>query len=564
MAQQERDKMLTLMLAALLAFPQGANEGVIEVTVRDLETRQGIQAVRVTLTLVPTQSNQPRSLTLSSVTDDKGIAEFKNLVYGVYNVRAEREGYGAGQLDNPTTPSVFIRDDAPRLKTELNLIRSMTLSGRILTPDGAPFVDAHVAALSVGYKDGQRALSRVTPRLSSFLRYGGYAEAYTNERGEYRIAGLPPGDYYVRVDNGGFNKRSDDRDAMVSYYPGVLRTPEAVSITLRDRDESGRDVRIPRTPLFKISGTLVGLLPDRPLPNRSFFLGSAAPDNIDEPERLAIPNVETGAPGEARFEIRGVVPGIYHLYAETGANPFRLVRRTLVQIVDRDLIGLRIGFGPLPEVKGKILIEGDASAIPWSSMNVAVTPKELLPLLLGGSGVASNAGRLGSNSQAPHEFTLAGLIEDVRYAPVLFGLPPDAYVADIRQGGSSVFNNGDAIRSNDGPIEIAVGLRGGVLQGVVRDASGQAVAQAGVVLVPSAPRRQTTQLYKEVPTNASGQFTFRGVAPGEYKVFAWPAIPRGRAYTNEEFISRYEFRGANVTVRAGATATVQVPVTPLQ
>jgi protocatechuate 3,4-dioxygenase beta subunit len=575
MAQQERDKMLTLMLAALLALPQGANEGVIAVTVRDPETRQGIPAVRVTVTLNPTQVGQPRSLVVSSNTDDKGFAEFKNLLFGVYTVSAEREGYaqmaGLGQ-------NLYVRDDAPRAATELNLVRAMTLTGRVLGPDGTPMSNVHVSSLALRYNEGRRVLSHVSPRPLSAAgsRAAAYTETYTDERGEYRIEGLPPAEYYLRVGNAGQRTAPNKVDARITYYPGVVRLSEATPVVLRDQDISGIDIRIPQSPEFKVSGTLVGVplmrFPDgREGPTSgTFFLASADPGNIDEPQPLYDRTVATAVPGESRFEIRGVVPGPYYLYAlvtvyeAVGQSNF--LNRIVVQVQDQDVTGLRMVLGPLHTVKGRILVDGDASSISWSGLGVGSSPRELLPAQLSGVAGLLLRGRLGGDGQAANEFTLGGLVEDVRYAPTINGLPPDAYIADIRQGGSSVFNNGGSLRANgaEGPIEITVGLRGGVVQGVVRNASGQGVAPASVALVPSAPRRQTMQLYKEVLTDASGQFNFRGVAPGDYKVFAWPASPRGQGYKNEEFLSRYEFRGAPVTVSAGASATVQVTVTPLQ
>jgi hypothetical protein len=375
------------------------------------------------------------------------------------------------------------------------------------------------------------------------------------------MVGLPPGEYYLRVQSGQNLAQDEGHDAQMFYYPGVVRTAEAIPIELRDRDATGIDIRTPRTPAFKVSGTLVDpmrILDSRERPaNNTFYLVSAEPDNLDEPEALYVPNVGTETPGESSFEIRGVFPGAYYLYAMTGQP--RLVTRTIVQVQDHDVKGLRMVFSPRSDVKGRIRVDGNISTKGWD-MAIAVSPDELIPLLIGNSGGPSEAGRI-----APNEFTLRGLIDDVRYTPVLSGLPSDAYVADVLQGGISIFNNGSGIRSNavDGPIEIVVSLQGGIIEGIVRNASGVGVALAGAVLIPSSPRRGTMQLYKEVRTDASGQFRFRGVAPGEYKVFAWSVMPRGRAYMNEGFLAPYESRGVSVRVTAGATYTVDASVTPI-
>ena len=59
-----------------------------------------------------------------------------------------------------------------------------------------------------------------------------------------------------------------------------------------------------------------------------------------------------------------------------------------------------------------------------------------------------------------------------------------------------------------------------------------------------------------------GEFTFRDVAPGNYKVIAWKRPPLGDPSKNAEFVTRYESRGASVSVRPGETTSVQVQLIP--
>jgi hypothetical protein len=56
---------------------------------------------------------------------------------------------------------------------------------------------------------------------------------------------------------------------------------------------------------------------------------------------------------------------------------------------------------------------------------------------------------------------------------------------------------------------------------------------------------------------------FSGVAPGEYKVFAWVTAPPATAEEAASFIEKYEARGRTVSVSFGAlVGDVQVEVTP--
>src|SRR5262245_25603574 len=101
-----------------------------------------------------------------------------------------------------------------------------------------------------------------------------------------------------------------------------------------------------------------------------------------------------------------------------------------------------------------------------------------------------------------------------------------------------------------------------MVQGIVQNAEGKALGEATVVLVPPASRRQNRALYKTATTDASGRFTIRGVAPGSYKIFAWPNVPNG-AYFNGRFLAKYEDRGRTLNIDPLSTVTAEITAIPL-
>ena len=64
--------------------------------------------------------------------------------------------------------------------------------------------------------------------------------------------------------------------------------------------------------------------------------------------------------------------------------------------------------------------------------------------------------------------------------------------------------------------------------------------------------------YKTTTAGADGKYTFRGVRPGEYKVFAGPpgGLPPGGL--TPELLSKIEPKGVSITVKATASAKVDV------
>lgn len=79
-----------------------------------------------------------------------------------------------------------------------------------------------------------------------------------------------------------------------------------------------------------------------------------------------------------------------------------------------------------------------------------------------------------------------------------------------------------------------------------------------VVLVPQEPERRTlSYFYKTATADAAGLFTFKGLAPGHYRVYAWKQIESG-AYMDPEFMSQYKDAGESVVIKEGATADVKL------
>src|SRR4026208_512877 len=140
----------------------------------------------------------------------------------------------------------------------------------------------------------------------------------------------------------------------------------------------------------------------------------------------------------------------------------------------------------------------------------------------------------------------------------LGNIPSDLYISGMRQGGLDIRNEGTIdVRTSMLPLEIRLSSGAGSIRGVV-DALGSSVASnAEVVLVPQFSRRQNVMFYDRTRIDDKGQFTFQGIAPGEYKVFAFEQLP-DTAERNPAFIARYETLGQTVIVNASTTAEIRI------
>ena len=93
------------------------------------------------------------------------------------------------------------------------------------------------------------------------------------------------------------------------------------------------------------------------------------------------------------------------------------------------------------------------------------------------------------------------------------------------------------------------------------DLPGKPMANATVVLVPPLARRQNRALYRMATSDANGHFSFRGVAPEDYQLFAWQNIAPS-AYLNARFLSKYEDRATPVKLGPSSTITATITGIP--
>jgi hypothetical protein len=147
----------------------------------------------------------------------------------------------------------------------------------------------------------------------------------------------------------------------------------------------------------------------------------------------------------------------------------------------------------------------------------------------------------------------------------LTGFPPDSYIADLRQGSRTLNSDGIVISDPaEGTVEVTVDPRGGTVEGTVLKPTGEPQERAVVALVPAPSMRGNPMRYGRVLGDASGKFSIRGLAPGEYKAFAWNGIPGTVAEQNAEFLAPIESKGISVTILAGASQTLKLTALPNQ
>jgi hypothetical protein len=132
-----------------------------------------------------------------------------------------------------------------------------------------------------------------------------------------------------------------------------------------------------------------------------------------------------------------------------------------------------------------------------------------------------------------------------------------SYIKSARFGAVDALNPPFRI---DGPgqFDIVIGINSGSLEAVALDEKQNPFPDATVVLVPDPPRRERFDLYA-AGADASGRVRLSGLAPGDYKVFAWDDV-QADAWQDPDFIRRYEDRGKPVHISEGSNELIQLNV----
>lgn len=531
--------MNTILLAALLLQ---AGTGAIQGLLIDARTSMPVAAAQITLARLPVLDNAPDIPTLAAPppnlkvsSDAAGEFTFKNLQPGMYRIEPEVEGYF---LESRTASLVSVA--AGRTATlSLRLVQGSVIAGRVVDSNGEPMSSVNVHASIIFYQFGAPVL-------------GGVASQTTDDRGEYRLFWVPPGEYYVAVTPKQPGRNAKGPQNLKTFYPDVVAASSAAPVNVHAGEEmTGIDIHVRAGPLAKISGQVTTAVTPGPPPaaeegifaiiartqSRSVnFLLLPRDDNILDRDRseLARPIGLNGSSGA--FEIPNVPEGMYDLYALTNEpNDSIAFGRTSIDVRGQDLNDVRIAIRPGVDVKGTVTVDGKAPG--RSNMRVVLQPDG--PLL-----------RLGFRPQpqqvaADGSFTLRRVPEG-HYRLSVLSPASDTYVEAVRSSDLNVYDSGVDIDSSPRPLQVMMRSGAGGLDG--NTAPGAAIA-----LIP-ATRLENPFLYYQTIADQSGRFGMRNLTPGEYMLFAWKDVPPGAIY-NPAFVMKYESQGKSVTVAAGASAT---------
>ena len=499
-----------------------------------------------------------------TTTDSSGRFSLADVPPGQYWVIAKRDGFfevSTGVRPPSDMASVPVNVGAQSMSDiTISMVPGALISGRVRDAAGRPQSNVNVQVFTISYQTNQPILQPVAAKT-------------TDDRGEYRLFWLKPGEYFVAATprQGAGGATTTPQEVYVkSFYPNAADITKAIPLSVKIGDElSGIDIEIQAVPPLKVSGQVISTLPAREPNGRGAVAAPAATLMLlrrdtsipDDPTARVVGTVGlSGSTG--KFEVSGLLPGSYDLYARImdprgsagpGGGGVFAWGRTPLDISNRDVEGLTIGVHASVDVNGVATTDGGPLPSTFASVRVVLQPAGSTAKIPQYLGVANKV----QTPKADGSFTVPAVAEG-NYRVHVLGLPPNAYVADIRQNTTSVYDSGILIGDKTPePLEILLSTNGGTVQGTVYTSDKKVVPFATVALVPSLEHRQNTELFKTVTSDALGQFVISGIRPNDYKLLAWDNISSG-ASQNASFVAKYEAQGSTVKVAAGSRITAEV------
>ena len=492
----------------------------------------------------PQMSPAQRPNILNKETDDQGRFSFSGLEPARYQLSAERQGYlrqsyGARKYSGGGTP-LRLGQDQHIKDVVLKLSPQAVLTGKVVDEDGDPVANVQVRAMKMLYRSGRKQWQEV-------------GSGQTSDIGEYRIPSLDPGRYLVgtrpRNPNNMMNAPSNqplpdapELSYTSTYYPSTTDSANAVPIDVGPGGEiRGIDVRLIKAQVFRIRGRVLNGAASAGGPGRGgLMVGLMLKDGGRLPN-----NMSPARPPENLFEIRGVAPGSYILFTQ-GGGPNQPLGLMPVEVGRRHLENVVLNVPAGADLQGSFKIEGATAELAAPNLSINLRPAIQM-------GAAPRA-----KAAADLAFTLKN-VTPMHYSVNVSGLPDGCYVKSIRYAGQEVPEDGADFLSN-APVEITLSATAAEVSTTVVDSEGKPVTNAIVALLPKDGPASSIQSRN---TDENGGVSFRGLKPGEYRLYAWEDLEPG-AQQDPDVQKKYESRATTVKLEPSAKQAVQVKAIPVE
>lgn len=308
---------------------------------------RGVSGVHVVL--MPAESVPERRIVARAKTDAEGFYRMTGVAPGRYRLMPAAPAHIVAE-GAPSNPGLLVMLSAGESfeDAHFTLERGGVITGRVADADGRPVVGEGVRIEPVG-----------ETRELGFSPVSG-SQNLTDDRGVYRLYGLPPGRYRVSVgrDTGGmfFGTAGPRGYYQRTFHPDTTDAARATVVEVKEGDEATDvDITLGRlSKTFRASGRVTNAATGEPA--AGVMVSSGPMDRRENRVNATGMRSETNARGEFKFE--GLMPGRYGAFVlnERATDAYSDV--TVFEVTDSDVSGIEVKTRRGSSLSGTISIEG--------------------------------------------------------------------------------------------------------------------------------------------------------------------------------------------------------------
>jgi ribosomal protein S6E (S10) len=513
------------------------------------DTGQPIRRALVRVTSGEVRENR------STVTDANGVYEFRDLPAASYTLNASKGtfvslGYGQTRPFETGRP-LRVGENQVVERVDFRLPRGGVIAGRVVDELGEPVPDVQVMTMRNQFVQGRR-------QPAPWGR-----PSMTNDIGEFRLFGLPPGEYYLSAtarDLSAMMATSEDRTGYApTYYPGTPNAAEAqlVSVSVGET-AGGLTVQLVQTRTSRITGVALDA-EGKPMTSGAVMVMQTFRGGD------MMMSFMGGGGGQIKpdgsFTVSGVTPGQYQLRATGfgGPGPLGGIGFSVATVTvtgGEDITGVVLAPEHPATARGRIIVNP-----PDTSGRLQLTSIRLMASPADGTMAFPGAGVMaGMQPSVREDSTFELQVSPGQMNLRMMPTTPGWSVKAVRHGGTDVTDSGIEFASGAVVDDIELEITNVIqeVSGKVTDARGQEVRDYAVLIFPQDRSRWELIRYNALARpNQDGRYSVRTLPPGTYVAAATDYIdPSERS--NPELMERLRVGGITFEIREGETKVVDL------
>jgi len=495
-----------MRLALLVCLCAPADAGILHGIVLEQATSRPLARTEVRLLRVG--STTGATPVARAMTNLAGQYWFPSIPNGVYLLSSSRAGFQTAVYGQkrPTGPGMpILVEGESNLFAEIKMFRLGGITGKVVDENFVGLPNVNVVAY----------LASLPLRIA--------AQSKSDDRGVYRIGGLPNGEYWVRSDS---TQLEDGAGMLPTFAPGTTRTSDArmLEVTL---DTDVPEVNFQPRPgrLFKISGLASGC------PKGAHYIRVTLSSDTGRKE--------TNASCEGAYSFNLLAPGRYELLAEPVGVPVT-VASWVEQELDQET-GIGLHMVELPTAYFNIrLADTIGRETDDASQRIELRRRDAAGI---------------TETRKPARFLVPGNwqvfvrptegLSFLSFSATPYGVDRSRRMPEAAEAPLISLRDGTHASVNIGLSKKAARIEGTVLH------EGKPTPGAPVYILATSPSvRQRVHGLLEVQTNQEGRFAFLGLPPGGYRIISTVDLDELDDNTLDHA------RAESVTVSEGATESV--------